>query len=70
MGRKKGSLGVIVIGGIVTVPVHGPHHIFFQPMGMPVRCSHLSMLLKGLDKLWDMRGRGRQGPDDQPETGQ
>lgn len=59
MGWEKSSLGVIVIGRIVTVPVHGPHHFFFQPMRMPVRCDHLYVFLKGLDELRHMCGRGR-----------
>lgn len=46
---------MIVISDVVTVAVHRPDQVFFQPMGVTVCRDHFGMLLQSLENRGDMR---------------
>lgn len=64
VGQQK-SLYVVVIGNIVTVPVHRPIQVFFEPMRMTVIGDHFEVIMDRLEHGRRMRERGHHGPDDQ-----
>ena len=58
--RGQNSLAVVVICTVVTMPVHRPCEVFFEPVGMTVLGDHLNVLLESLE---DRRRVGRRRHD-------
>jgi glutamine amidotransferase PdxT len=59
---------MIVISDVVTVTVHRPDQVFFQPMGVTVRRDHFGVVLQSLENRGDMRCVRSDSPDDQRKT--
>lgn len=59
---------MIVIGRVMAVAMHRPEQIFFEAVRMAMRRDHLRMFLQRLDDPRDMRGTGRDRPNDKGEA--